>query len=308
MDSGYRLFIKRQGLDPATEKRILSRSNKLVKACDPFCQKTVDEYLVKLSDKYTNSTVNKYIQAVKKICAYKQLDWGKNVTCLKNKPPRRPTMSDSEIEALISLENGIQKYNVFWSVVAYTGARPGEILRLRVEDINQSDHTIEIKDNKSRQYRIVPIPEIIRRDLYSYIKTIEDKLWTVSYTSILKDFHKRVDQLGIKKKVTPYALRHSFITRMVSEVDLFDVQGIVGHKKANTTQQYVHKNLKTKRKAIKKDPLSRRSLSEVEILEQIKQRVTEELETYELAKNKKIDFSINETKTHFELEIHIDEG
>lgn len=309
MDPAFQLFLKRQGLAHNTQRTLLSRADKLIEACDPFTKQTVDEYLCEIADQYSNATVNKYVQAARKICAYKELNWGKKISRIKERAPRRSTMSDDEIEAFIGLENATErstkKYRAYWSLVAYTGARPSEILGLSVKDFDVSNDTVTIRDNKSNDYRVVPVPKIIRQDVYPYIKDKEDKIFNVSYRAILKEFHRRIDELGIKRDVTPYSLRHSFITRLVGEADLFDVQSIVGHKKANTTQIYVHKNLKSKRKAIKRDPLSRKSLSAKEIINEIKKQVSKELEAYGINENKDITYSLSESSNGIELKISV---
>lgn len=307
MGPDFKLYLKRQELADKTQKQILSRADKILAQCKPFSKSTVDQYLVEVADQYSNATVNKYVQAVKKICDYKKLDWGKTVTRIKEQAPRRETMSDDEIERLISLDTAHERYKVFWHLVAYTGARPGEILSVSTRDFDLSAHTLTVKDNKSNDYRTIPIAHIIRSVVYPYINNKEDRLFNVSYRSILKDFNERCKQIGIKRNVTPYSLRHSFITRMVGEADLFDVQSIVGHKKASTTQIYVHKNLKTKRKAIKKDPLSRSQLDPKEILEQIKQDIQSELDSYELNLNDKIEYEISGDKGSFKLSISVED-
>jgi integrase/recombinase XerD len=309
MEAGFELFLKRQGLAKRTQSQILSRAEKLIASCQPFNKQTVDKFLVSVSDKFSNATVNKYVQAVKKICAYENLDWGKTVTRLTERSPARLTLSDTEIERLISLENYsrrvTEKWQVYFSLLAFTGARPGEILRLRSSDFDLSDHTVSISSTKTNDIRIVPIAEVIRHKVYAYIKKIKDRLFNVTHSAVLKEFNRRISELGIERNVTPYSLRHSFITRMVGEADLFDVQSIVGHKKATTTQIYVHKNLKTKRKAIKKDPLSRRSLKPEEVLNLLKQQISEELSNYGVSENKHFSYEIHTNRDGFELKIHI---
>lgn len=206
----------------------------------------------------SDSTRNKYISALRQY-----LDF----TNQKNSPQwqgtefkyhaemnKRPdTFSDDEIVSLLSVAK--QAYQCYFAMLAYTGARPTEIRHLNASDINLSAWYVTVAGTKTKEYRTIPLVEAVRPYITNHLKTLSAKLFNFSDTAARMELARMCRQLTIPYR-PPYAFRHSLITRLInSDVPLFNVMAIAGHKKAQTTEHYYRHNTDTLRKALERDTL-----------------------------------------------------
>lgn len=283
--TGFRLYLIRQGLAKRTVKQHLSRAETLIKKCQPFTCQNCELYLAnRLENGISGSTINKYVQTIHKLRDFLGLKWDKTVSYVREQSKPRVLFTDDEIDAFISLETKdisgkiTAKWSVFWKLLAYTGARPGEIRTLTVNDVDLSSKLIIIRKSKTDKGRTIPIAPVIFDDVSDYVGKLKGQYVfpngesdCVSSTSYLKDFHKRKEMLGIKKDVKPYDFRHSFATRLLADgnANLFVVQDILGHTSPETTQVYFHNSLKAMRETLEKDPLMRSRLSPAKLAEDL---------------------------------------
>lgn len=65
--------------------------------------------------------------------------------------------------------------------------------------------------------------------------------WGLTRNSVEEIVRKYAKFAGIKKKVTPHTLRHSFATTLIKKwADIRAVQTLLGHSSITTTQIYTH--------------------------------------------------------------------
>lgn len=266
---------------------------------DIFDEDSVQGFIVNLiqTQSPSGSTINKYIYAIKKYCDFLGVEWTQNIKKVREKSAPKVLLSEEESEALISLNPPPSKYGMFWMCLYYSGARPSEIARLDVDCVDFNQKVYIIKESKTGRGRTIPIVEPVIPFLKDYIKSIDTYLLfptngkpdkPVEHPAYAKDFKKRIKELGIRKNVTPYSFRHSLITRLLDNgANLFDVQNIVGHKKADTTAQYYQYSLKSMVKAINRDSAVATKIGGKAIIK----KIIEDIESHNLQENKDIDYS-----------------
>ncbi len=287
----FRLFLTRKGLKPST---VNGDCDVLARLLKTSTLDNIDEYLLSLvSDGKRHSYLNNIVKALRNYGHFIGDKRLQTVPFFKRQSTDKSTMQDKEIEDFLNLtpQNFIagtylwhyNKMTLFWKCLAFSGARTGEIASLCINDVDFG-RSLFLVDGKTGK-RSVPISRILIEPLTAHIKGLNGKYLFPSMRNDRPieratwgyDFQQRIKRLGIKRDhLTPYSLRHSFITRMLEEdVNLFKVQKIVGHKKIETTAIYTHLTTKDMQKTLVKDRMSRKSAEPQEVIKQIKEAIFE---------------------------------
>ena len=151
-----------------------------------------------------------------------------------------------EVKKLIEVTKNI-KHKLILKLLYGCGLRVGELVNLKKPDVNFEENLIKIRLSKGKKDRFVKIPESIKEQLKNYISLTNDeilftssqgeKLTTATIQKIVKNSAKKA---GIKKKISPHNLRHSFATHLLeSGTDLRIIQKLLGHSDIKTTQIYL---------------------------------------------------------------------
>lgn len=143
----------------------------------------------------------------------------------------------------------------------YSGWRPGELIQLKVKDVNLNDGFIKggIKTNAGKN-RIVPIHNLVRPIVEKYygeaINANSEYLFNditkkkgigLSYDQYLTRFNNVMSQLKFRKEITPHYTRHTFITKAKSRgvnMNEYILKLIVGHDIGDLTEHiYTHREI-----------------------------------------------------------------
>jgi integrase/recombinase XerD len=135
-----------------------------------------------------------------------------------------------------------------------TGLRVSELVKLRLGDVN-FDAGYLIAFGKGKKERLVPLGEVAIAGIRTYLETSRASfLRTTTDTLFLtprgkamtrQGFWKLISRYavvaGIRKRISPHKLRHSFATHLVERgADLRAVQAMLGHADIGTTEIYTH--------------------------------------------------------------------
>ena len=168
-------------------------------------------------------------------------------------------LSREEIEFLLNAPDTRKPIGVrdtaMLELLYAAGLRVSELINLKLQDINLEAGFVRIFGKGSRE-RIVPIGSHAREKVSTYIKAVRSrrlKQTTSPYLFIAraakpmtrqgfwKLLRRYALQAGLKKKITPHSLRHSFASHLLEGgADLRAVQIMLGHVDISTTQIYTH--------------------------------------------------------------------
>jgi integrase/recombinase XerD len=171
----------------------------------------------------------------------------------KRQRPLPDVLSLAEVQRL--LDSACNLYHRAMLMTLYsTGMRRAEMCRLKVSDIDSERMIVHIHNGKGGRDRDVPLSEKLLETLREYWRWMKPKTWLFPGTVD----HRRADvpitekmawaaarkaaqKAGIKKRVSPHILRHSYATHMLeSGADLRTIQMLLGHAKLEQTVVYLH--------------------------------------------------------------------
>jgi integrase/recombinase XerD len=136
-------------------------------------------------------------------------------------------------------------------VLYATGLRVSELIGLRLDGMNLDGGFVRCIGKGSKE-RIVPlgasaasavaaylqVRKVRKPTNYLFLNNRGGKLSRMGFWKILRGYGV---QAGIKKKLTPHVLRHSFATHLLEHgADLRAVQTMLGHANISTTEIYTH--------------------------------------------------------------------
>lgn len=156
-------------------------------------------------------------------------------------------LTRKEIVSMISSMTNL-KHKFILILLYSTGLRRGELLNLRVEDIDRENMQIWVRSGKGKKDRYVQLGKNALKVLDEYIKLynpekylLEGRREKYSTSSVVEIIRSAARKAGIDKRITPHKFRHSYATHLLEDgVDIRLIQELLGHESIKTTQIYSH--------------------------------------------------------------------
>lgn len=169
------------------------------------------------------------------------------------RPERLPViLSEEEVARLI--ESAITSYHRVILMTLYgTGLRREELCRLKVSDIDSQRMVVHVRQGKGNKDRDVTLSQRLLEVLRAYWKWRKPKTYLfpslyrkrpeqpIDSKTVWHAVREAARRAGIKKKVSPHLLRHSWATHLLERgADLKAIQVLLGHVDLEATTIYLH--------------------------------------------------------------------
>ncbi len=139
---------------------------------------------------------------------------------------------------------------VLLTTIYATGLRISEAVALSVADIDSRELTILVARGKGNKQRLVPLSPKLLEELRAWWRTHRHPQWIfpgqrpdrrMTADSVQKACQHAAACAGLKPRVSPHTLRHTFATELLEAgIDLLTIQKILGHSSLHTTLLYTH--------------------------------------------------------------------
>lgn len=149
------------------------------------------------------------------------------------------------------------RHRLMISMLYGSGIRVGELVRLKVRDIDFPSLSIRIVNAKQNKDRITVLSESLAEDLKTLVQGRDGREYLFvtmnrepyARRTVQAVFDKAVKASGIQKHASCHTLRHSFATTLLSNgIDIRAIRDLLGHQSVKTTMIYLHVTEKTARR------------------------------------------------------------
>jgi site-specific recombinase XerD len=249
--------LRIRGYSPRTSKVYLAHLRGFLRHLDARAEGATDEdirrYLLHLVEekRVSRAYLNQAVSAIKFFYRH-VLRSPRTVDSIPRPRSERKlpaVLSRAEVMRLLNAPENV-KHRVILLLTYSAGLRVGEVVRLRVEDIESDRGLIRVRGGKGRKDRVTTLSPAVLGTLRLYWRAYRPRDWLfpgqrpdrhLTVRSVQNVLSRALERAGIDRRVTMHTLRHSFATHLLEDgTDLRYVQELLGHSRPETTMIYTH--------------------------------------------------------------------
>jgi len=274
----FKTYLKNEGLSKSTIRQYLN-DLKLFQnwfettTGDEFIPPNITTYDVTgykehlLSKGRKPATINRYLASLTRFCEW-AVERGliasnpvRSIKGIKEAKTAPKALTKNEVRRFLREVHKSRKLRdiAIFELMANTGLRVGELVDLRVEDLELGPRsgTLVVRKGKGEKYRVVPLNLKVRKIISEYLSENPQNtylfnsqkggpLTTYAVWNLVKKYARLA---GLE--MSPHTLRHTFATLLLrSGEDIVKVATLLGHERLDTTARYTRPSLEDMTQAV----------------------------------------------------------
>jgi len=237
--------------------------------------RTYQAYLVK-TRKLASGTVENHVAALRFffVRTLKRPEFREFIPYPRKRHQLPGILSKEEVAAMINASGNLFR-RALLMVLYGTGMRRSEVARLKLSDIDSQRMIIRVVQGKGSKDRDLPLSPALLETLRAHWRWLKPRTYLfpsrtrhdieqpISDKTVWIACNEAARSAGIRKRVTPHTLRHSWATHLLEAgTDLRTIQLLLGHGDLETTAKYLHLSQRHLQQV--SNPIEDLSLSNVE--------------------------------------------
>ena len=208
------------------------------------------------------ATINGTVSALRFLftVTLRRRDLARGLVATRRPHKVREVLSVEEAARLLEAAPGI-KYKAALGVAYGAGLRVSEVAHLKVDDIDSQRMLIRVEQGKGGRDRNAMLsPQLLdllrlwwregkrRGVMFPHGWLFPGRSYTdpISARQLHRAVQEAAEVAGIKRRISPHTLRHSFATHLLEQdVDIRVIQVLLGHAKIDTTAIYTKVSTRT---------------------------------------------------------------
>lgn len=223
------------------------------KSPDALTMREVQRFLIHLSEDrgLASASCNVYAHGLRFFYSVTLgRDWVRLHVPRRRQPRHQPEiLSRDEVRAVLRAAGNVRDRTLL-SIAYGGGLRVGEVVALKLADIDRGRMCLRIREGKRRKDRLALLSEAMLDTLQAYWRARRPEGWLfpgqvpgrpLTRKTAGRIFKTAKAKAGITKGVSLHSLRHAFATHLLEAgTDIVVVQRLLGHASIRSTLRYLH--------------------------------------------------------------------